>query len=370
MIDHLTTVALILVLIHFGVPLTYYWYAKTKWLKKPWNIKTDKNYKPNITIIVPTYNEATLIEDKLENMRTQNYPKDKFEVIVIDSASKDNTTEIVEKYAKKHPDINLKLLRESVRTGKAHALNLALKHAKGDIVFIADVDAKWPQDALSEAVKWFADPKVGAVSCLKKPAEKGVMGIEENYRKYYNVLRVAESKAYSTPIFHGELSAFKKELLLKIGGFPEHIGADDSHTATKITLLGYRAITPETLWCKEKIPKKGYFKWRIKRAQHLIQHFKNTLKIKTTIPREIKRIFMVETFLHLINPWLLLTATIILIVDTLTTHSTLATTLLITGITLLATKTYRTWIIQQIHLIAATLRNLWTKEIIWNKQPK
>ena len=57
----LDIIALTLALIHFGIPLTYYWYMKTKYLNKPWNIKTNPNYKPKITIIVPTYNEAKLI---------------------------------------------------------------------------------------------------------------------------------------------------------------------------------------------------------------------------------------------------------------------------------------------------------------------
>jgi len=58
----LELIALILAGIHFGIPLTYYYYAKTRWLPKPWNIKIDENYRPKITIIIPTYNEEKIIE--------------------------------------------------------------------------------------------------------------------------------------------------------------------------------------------------------------------------------------------------------------------------------------------------------------------
>jgi len=158
LITTLDIVALALAAIHFGVPLTYYYWCKKKWLPKPWNIKTDPNYKPKVTIIVPTYNEAKLIEKKLDNIYEQEYPRDKLEVIVIDSASTDGTPEKVKQWASKHPDLNLKLIQEPERRGKAHALNMALRHATGDVVIITDVDA-WlaSKNTLAETMKWLAD---------------------------------------------------------------------------------------------------------------------------------------------------------------------------------------------------------------------
>lgn len=46
--DPLLITALALAAIHFGVPLGYYWWAKTKWLPKPWNMKTDPSYRPGV----------------------------------------------------------------------------------------------------------------------------------------------------------------------------------------------------------------------------------------------------------------------------------------------------------------------------------
>ena len=356
----LDTIAITLALIHFGVPLTYYWYMKTKYLNKPWNIKTNPNYKPKVTIIVPTYNEAKLIWKKLDNLAEQTYPKNLTEIIVIDSASTDGTPEIVRKWIEQHPNINIKLIQEPERKGKAHALNHALQHATGEIVVITDADCWWPKNALQEAVKWLSDPTVGAVSCIKKPATPHQT--EETYRKYYNTLRIAESKAYSTPIFHGELAAYKKNLLLEIGGFPTNIGADDSHTATRIALIGRRAIIPGNLEVKELIPEKDYPLWRIRRAQHLIQHFKHVLMLK--IQHKLKAVLYAEMYLHLINPLLLLSSSLILLISAFM-KSFIAITLLIAGMGLLLHKSYETWIKTQIYLIIAMVRNIWTKEIIW-----
>lgn len=367
MFSILEVIIIVLCTIHFAAPLTYYVYMKT-FLKKPWNVKLDSNYKPKVTVILPTYNEKEIIEKKLRNFQSQDYPHDLIETIVIDSASTNGTPENVEKWVKKHKDLKTILIQEKERKGKAHALNNALKHATGEIVIIADADAMWSNNAITEAVKWLADPTIGAVSCLKKPEQKGPAEIEQGYRKYYNMLRISESKAWSTPIFHGELAAYRKELLDEIGGFPEHIGADDSHSAVKIALLGYRTITPETLWCTEAIPKKGYHLWRIRRAQHLIQHFLKTGTNKK-IPKEFKTILRMETFLHVVNPWLLLLIAVLLPVCAIK-GSTLSKIFLVSGLALLMVKSYRTWITQQVHLIAASVRNLKTKEIVWRKDIK
>jgi len=356
--------------IHFGVPLLYYRYLKTRYLNRPWSIRVDSRYRPRVSVIIPTYNEAKLIQKKLSNVLEQEYPRDKLEVIVVDSASTDETVEKVKEWRNKHLDLDLKLIQELERRGKANALNTALKHVSGEIVIITDVDSLWlTSNTLNELAKWFADPVVGAVSCLKNPSKSGVVSIEEGYRHYYNILRLAESKAWSTPIFHGELAAFRKELLDTLGGFSTDIGADDSYTATKIALMGYRAIIPENIACMEIVPQNGYHSWRIRRAQHLIQHFLKTLGTKPKTNKTFKQILYTEAYLHLINPWILLTATLLLITSIIM-GSILAIALLTMGMLLLIYKPYRTWITTQIYLIIAIIRNLQTKELMWEKQAK
>jgi len=358
--------ALFLAGVHFGVPLAYYYYAKTRWLPKPWNIKIDENYRPKVTIILPTYNEEKIIKERLENLYNQTYPKELMDIVIVDS-SNDKTAEIVETWYNNNNDIKITLIREKERRGKAFALNEALRHANNDIVIIADADAFWPENAVHETTKWFSDPSVGAVSCLKKPMKQGFLGIEGGYRDYYNILRLAESKAFSTPIFHGELAAFRRELLLKVNGFPTDIGADDSHTATKIASMGYRSITPE-IWVNERVPK-DYASWRIRRAQHLIQHFMKATKLRVK-NKTFKKILAIEAYLHAINPWILLTAAMLLVTDILLLRSIISLTLLFIGLVSLSIKEYRTWLIQQIYLIIAVMRNIETKEIVWNKQEK
>ena len=146
-------IAITLTATHFGIPLLYYWYLKSKWYIKPWNVKTDPNYRPKVTIIVPTYREVKHIEKKLDNLRQQDYPRDKIEVIVIDSASDDGTPEAVKKWAERNPDIKLVLLEEPVRLGMVQALNHALKHVSKDsevVIFTDEMNKRI--DATNERI--------------------------------------------------------------------------------------------------------------------------------------------------------------------------------------------------------------------------
>ena len=288
---------------------------------------------------------------------------------MVDSASTDGTPKLVEEWASRHKGVELKLVIETERRGKAFALNNALRYASGEVVVIADADALWSRDALTKAVRWLSNPLVGAVSCLKKPLSSGTTGIEVGYRQYYNVLRVAESKAYSTPIFHGELAAFRRDLLEKVGGSPTDIGADDSHTATKIALMGFRAIIPDDSCVEEMVPEEKYFSWRVRRAQHLIQHFTKALRTGR-VNKKFKWILLAESYLHLANPWILAIAATLLITSAIACQSLLSLTTLALGLSLLALKPYRTWIATQLCLVVGAVRNLYTKEIVWAKQIK
>jgi cellulose synthase/poly-beta-1,6-N-acetylglucosamine synthase-like glycosyltransferase len=365
----LEAIALFLAGVHFGVPLAYYYYAKTRWLPKPWNVKIDENYRPKVTIIVPTYNEAELIWNRLNDIYAQNYPRNLMETIVIDSASDDGTPDLVKKWIFEHRDVNLKLIEESERRGKLSAILESLKHVSSDsdIVVFTDADAFWGPDVLSSAMKYFADPSVGAVTVSIIYSDDELS--ENVYRNYYNIIRVAESKVFATPVHNGPFLAIRAELLSKYG-IPKFPGSDDSSFGSYIALLGFRAIQVDNIVVKEPI-RGSQFRRKIRRAQHLLLNFLKTKKYTKKLgvykaTKSFERIWKVEWWLHVINPWLLIACTILLLMCAF--YGSLTALILIgVGFMLLMLRAYIVWTLQQLYLIIAAIRNLWTREIIWKK---
>ncbi|MEM2240326.1 MAG: glycosyltransferase [Candidatus Bathyarchaeia archaeon] len=357
--------------IHFTLPLTYYLYAKSKWLQKTWNIKVDEDRSSRISIILPTYNESEFIEKKLDDLYAQNYPKNLMETIVVDGGSNDGTPSIVEEWARKHLDFNMKMVREAVRRGKLHALNTALKQVdpSSEIVIFTDANAFWEGETLRKIVRYFGDHKVGSVtgSIFYMGAD---IGLNENvYRGYYNMLRVAESKKFATPVHNGPLLAIRTKLLQQTG-LPGYPGSDDSGFGSFVAFMGYRAIQADDVWLKEPV-RGSQFRRKIRRAQHLLSNFLETKRYAKSLGVYVKspfdKIWKIEWWLHVVNQWLLAISILVLMIGLMLYGSVIALALVGVGLALLTLKSCRTWVLQQVYLIVATVRNLWTKETIWGK---
>jgi len=368
----LTIIGLGLASTHFIIPLTYYIYLRKKWLYKPWNVKRDCSYSPRVAIILPTYIAAKNIVSRLDNIYEQNYPRDLIEVIVVDDNSPDGTAERVKEWYEEHRDISLKLVVRPSRSGKLSAILEGIKHISSDneIIVFTDDDCVWNRNALKNTISYFADPRVGVVTgsikYLKYLVDGDNNGIHNVYRMFYNMIRVAESKLWSTPIHNGPLIAIRKSIVNKIGlpSFPE---ADDSAFGSYIAFAGYRAIQVDDVWVYEFSSSKQHERM-LRRAQHLITFFLKLRKYakqkgvyKETV---FDKIWTIESYLHLLNPWILLIA-ILLLLTSLILGSTVAGILFLIGIVLLIFKPYRTWITMQIYLIIASLKKLWAKEITW-----
>jgi len=88
-----------------------------------------------------------------------------------------------------------------------------------------------------------------------------------------------------------------------------------------------------------------------------VQHFAKTLRLLRRASRGLRLVLLVEAWLHLVNPWLLTTSTLLLLYLAAKGSAT-ALTLLALGASLLILKPFRTWVTTQTYLVIATLRNV------------
>jgi len=284
--------------------LAYYLYIK-KGAGKPWNIEVDKDFDPEISILIPVHNEEEKIESKLENLRKILYPKEKMEIIVADDASNDDTINKVKSFMQKNTDLTIKLVRQNTRVGKSAALNKALLASTKSIVVVSDADTTWSPDILQKALPFLADPRVGAVTgrgINENFHETWVTRDEEFYLHLANFIRLGESKIHSTIRFEGGFCAFKRGAF---DMFDYETGSDDSGTALKVVSNGYRSILVPDAVFYTIFPSSLFMKFKIKlrRANQLIALWIKCLKLLFeggfSLP---KRIAIPEMALFIFNP--------------------------------------------------------------------
>jgi biofilm PGA synthesis N-glycosyltransferase PgaC len=168
--------------------------------------------QPSVSLIVPAYNEAAWIGAKMENSLAIDYPADRLEILVISSGSTDGTDAIAQTYATR----GVKTMVQPLRAGKEAAMQLAARHARGEILVFTDANAILNRDAIRLMVRWFADPDVGCVSGEKRVAtgrgESAGAG-EGAYWRYESTLKRLDSAVGSTMGAAGELCAIRADLM-------------------------------------------------------------------------------------------------------------------------------------------------------------
>src|SRR5207245_11339689 len=113
--------------VHLGVPFAYFGVMQRDGYRLRYNLAIGSERQPTISIIVPTYNEATVIKEKLSNISLSDYPSDRIDVIVVDSGSTDNTADLARDFFAQNR-LRGQVVVDKERYGKSGAHNLRFIH--------------------------------------------------------------------------------------------------------------------------------------------------------------------------------------------------------------------------------------------------
>ena len=203
--------------------------------------------QPFVSVLVPVRNEARYIERCLRSLAAQDYPRDRFEVLVIDGRSDDATRELVAHFAAESTlDV---LLLDNARRKTAAGLNRGLDEARGDVIVRVDGHATVAEDYLSRGVFALFDAGADCVGGIIEARGDTMFGraIAAAMSSRFGVGGVAFRVGGAGPVETVAFGAYRRDVFERIGRFTEDIdkGEDDEFNYRLCDAGGRILLMPE-----------------------------------------------------------------------------------------------------------------------------
>lgn len=201
---------------------------------------------PFVTVIIPAYNEEGYIAKCLEEWANQDYPKDRYEILVYDGMSTDRTAQIVREFERRYS--HFVRYRENPRRRQVYAFNMGIREARGEFFIIFGAHAYPERDFLKKGVETFLEVK------KSEPKLAGVGG--KIIKLFENRLAKLVALIYSSPLSGAStfwyeerphfaktiaFALYDKKIVEEIGGFDEDmLTGNDFEFNLRINKRGYK----------------------------------------------------------------------------------------------------------------------------------
>jgi cellulose synthase/poly-beta-1,6-N-acetylglucosamine synthase-like glycosyltransferase len=194
-------------------------------------------YEPSVSLLIPAYNEAEVIREKLTNALAIDYPRQKLEVLVGSDCSSDDTVSIARSFTSK----GVQVWAFSSRRGKASVLNDLVPAARGEILVLCDANVMFARDALRHLIDRLNDPQIGAVTGdVRLKSEDCSFGAGEGlYYALERRVQLGESAVGSVMGVDGGMYVIRKELFAPLS--PDTI-LDDFVISMRVIQHGRRVV--------------------------------------------------------------------------------------------------------------------------------
>ena len=204
------------------------------------------------SVVIATHNRAQILEKCLSALANQTISKREYEIILTDDGSTDNTNEIVNRFIKNNPEVQMNYTYQE-NSGPAKARNRGIEYSKGELILFTDDDCIVPTNWIEVLAKQYViHPEIAGAGGwyeyppdLYKKSEFVYYSMYSHYRIYGERIKTEEINNnifLKNPSGNTSNMSYRKDILEKVGGFDETInfvGLVDWELKKRIMDLGY-----------------------------------------------------------------------------------------------------------------------------------
>ncbi len=264
---------------------------------------------PAVTVQLPLFNEMYVVERLLDSVALIRYPRDRFQIQVLDDST-DETREICQRkiaeLATRYPDLDVEYVHRVDRGGfKAGALENGLKTAKGEFVLIFDADFLPLPDVLEKTIHHFVDPKVAVVQCRWSHVNRDFSALTEVQALmldgHFVMEHAGRNRSGRFFNFNGTAGIWRRAAIKDAGGWQHDTLTEDMDLSYRAQLRGWRFVYLPEVASPAELPvemssfKSQQFRWAKGSVQVSRKLLGTILRSNATFGQKS------EAFFHLTN---------------------------------------------------------------------
>ena len=228
---------------------------------------------PFVTVQLPIYNERYVIERLIDSVTKFDYPKDRFEIHVLDDST-DDTVEVTQRKVREYQakGFNIEQITRRVRQGfKAGALRDAMEQANGEFIAIFDADFLPNPDFLRKTIPHFEDERVGVVQTRWEHINEDYSLITRlqalQLNVHFTVEQTGRMKGNYLLQFNGTAGVWRRRTIEDAGGWEADTLTEDLDLSIRAQLKGWKIHYREEIGSPAELPaemnsfKSQQFRW-------------------------------------------------------------------------------------------------------------
>ena len=276
-------------------------------LRKPYQLASP-GYNPRIAVLIPAYNEETVIVRTIRSVLNSDYKN--LHVIVIDDGSLDRTAEVAREAYAAEPRVQV---LSKLNEGKAAALNFALVRMTEEVYVGIDADTVIAADAISKLIPHFEDPRIGAMAGNAKVGNRVNLWTRWQALEYItsqNFERRALDLFHVVTVVPGAIGAWRTAPVKAAGGYPLNTVAEDADLTMNLLEQGLRVDYEDRAlaFTEAPIDAKGLmlqrFRWSFGTLQAVWKHRAAFIRNKAMGLFALPNILVFQIFLPLVSPFI------------------------------------------------------------------